>query len=540
MFIARLVFLAATPWLPPAQGQARLSPAYLSEMPTVQRVTAEIQGIDPMDTAARQMGAFWQLQQVIKDLAGPRVYRNQLTSDEGRLLGLYAYGYQTAGQPYASHPDKTKWYQMHSFYESDDGFLLELLQRFFSPAFSAEYSRVRGARDARWLERSRAAAAARAQSQAQSAGQSSSGGAVATSQPGAPAKSGAALPPKAPASSPANVQTDEGFKLLEAKDYGKALEAFQKAIALDASLARARRGVALVYHAQKQWSLALTAWKQAVALDPNKGIAFDGLGLAYFNLEEFEDAASAFQKATQLEPGQATYHYDLGLSYVELGKREEALQVHRTLQKIDPAKARQLFEEIDVAYLKEDDPDALIIMGLDLNYRELYVDALRAFRRAIALHPSTKVLATAHAGVGRVYIDQKKYEKAMAPLREALRLNPADSDAHYQMGRAYNRLEQYAKAVGALRESIRLKADDPDAHGALGLAYYRLNQFPNAAAEFQEAIRLSPGFIMAHYNLGYTFISMGRKNEALRVQRTLQGLDKKLAQELLNDINKMK
>jgi hypothetical protein len=75
------------------------NPPYLSQFPPVGRVQAQIKGKDAMDTAARQMGAFWQLLQVIQELAGQRFYRNQLTPDEGRLIGQYRLGYSTAEQP---------------------------------------------------------------------------------------------------------------------------------------------------------------------------------------------------------------------------------------------------------------------------------------------------------------------------------------------------------------------------------------------------------------------------------------------------------
>jgi hypothetical protein len=142
-----------------AQGT---DPAYLGEMPTVEQVRGEIKGTDAMDTAARLMGAFWQLRQIIEAMAGPRLYRNQLTSDEKRLQGEYIAAYQAAAQPYAyiqnatSHPDKPKWYQMHAFYETDDSFRDDLLTRFFSPTFRAEYSRVTGQQLARAVARSEA------------------------------------------------------------------------------------------------------------------------------------------------------------------------------------------------------------------------------------------------------------------------------------------------------------------------------------------------------------------------------------------------
>lgn len=162
------------------------SPPYLTQFPSVERVKAEIQGANAMETAARQMGAFWQLQEMIKDAAGPRFYRNQLTLDEKRYLGEYSVAYQVAGKPFESTLDRAKWYKLHSFYEVDDGFRDELLNRFFSPDFRAEYLVLKGQMNARALKRSQTAANARDQVQvgaeAPAGGMESQGEAVAATK----------------------------------------------------------------------------------------------------------------------------------------------------------------------------------------------------------------------------------------------------------------------------------------------------------------------------------------------------------------------
>jgi hypothetical protein len=137
------VSLAAEPRRQRGDTQPR-NPPYLAQFPSVDRVRAELKGADAMDSAARQMGAFWQLQEIMKELSGFRFVRNQLTPDEKQLLGRYSAAYQAASQPYASYPDKPKWYQMHAFYETDDRFRNELFTRFLSPALLAEYTKTKG------------------------------------------------------------------------------------------------------------------------------------------------------------------------------------------------------------------------------------------------------------------------------------------------------------------------------------------------------------------------------------------------------------
>ncbi len=120
------------------------NPPYLGQFPSPARVKAEIKGADAMDTAARQVGAFWQLQEIIKTLSGLRWTRGQLTPDEGRVIGQYRLGYDEAGKPYASFPEKSKWFNAYSFYEVDEGFREELFKMLLSPAVREQFFRVKG------------------------------------------------------------------------------------------------------------------------------------------------------------------------------------------------------------------------------------------------------------------------------------------------------------------------------------------------------------------------------------------------------------
>src|SRR5258708_38985902 len=65
-----------------------LNPPYLSEMPTVDRVMHAMQTTDPRETAQRQIGAFYQLMEIMNALSGSREFRG-LLPDEARIMQMY-------------------------------------------------------------------------------------------------------------------------------------------------------------------------------------------------------------------------------------------------------------------------------------------------------------------------------------------------------------------------------------------------------------------------------------------------------------------
>jgi hypothetical protein len=77
-----IVIAAALP-APHAVVAQSLNPPYLSQMPSVARVKADIKGSDPIDTSARQMGAFWQRHQL-------RMFEPELGICEVRTSALRA------------------------------------------------------------------------------------------------------------------------------------------------------------------------------------------------------------------------------------------------------------------------------------------------------------------------------------------------------------------------------------------------------------------------------------------------------------------
>lgn len=65
------------------------NPAYLADMPSADRVKAQIQGADPGDTAARQVAVFGYLQQYVQRMKYNRTVRGPYTPDEQRVLAAY-------------------------------------------------------------------------------------------------------------------------------------------------------------------------------------------------------------------------------------------------------------------------------------------------------------------------------------------------------------------------------------------------------------------------------------------------------------------
>lgn len=129
-------------------NQQALNPPYLSEMPSVDRVLSAMQVADPRDTALRQMGAFYQLIEIIKALSGSREFRG-FTQDESRVIGAYQVAHYNIAQsadksfpvPRGKFSDQTPY----RYGRWDPRFGVEGIQTFktfLSPGLKGEFDKI--------------------------------------------------------------------------------------------------------------------------------------------------------------------------------------------------------------------------------------------------------------------------------------------------------------------------------------------------------------------------------------------------------------
>ncbi len=173
MLNPRAVMLAAMlvsglPLIPPLAAQTTDAP-YLSQFPTVEQVKKAMVVADPRETALRQMGAFWQLQEIIKQLSGRREFRG-FTPDEDKIVTAYyraAYYIGVAidsAYPGPYGQEKTvSGNHPYMYMRTDRRFGVEGIEtlRLIPPAVVDQYLQSTGADSRRWAARAQADSAAR-------------------------------------------------------------------------------------------------------------------------------------------------------------------------------------------------------------------------------------------------------------------------------------------------------------------------------------------------------------------------------------------
>ncbi|MET0552393.1 MAG: tetratricopeptide repeat protein, partial [Vicinamibacteria bacterium] len=111
---------------------------------------------------------------------------------------------------------------------------------------------------------------------------------------------------------------------------------------------------------------------------------------------------------------------------------------------------------------------------------------------------------------------------AIAPLREAIRLDPGTRNAHFALGQALAASKDWDGAAAAFAEALRV--DPKDEQSRTELAKVHNNRATALAAEgrpadavraLEEAVRVRPEYALGHLNLGNARAAQGEWKGAI-------------------------
>lgn len=187
-------------------------------------------------------------------------------------------------------------------------------------------------------------------------------------------------------------------------DLDKAVDCYQRALALDAGYARAWAGLSAVYVRQignsyialdQGYALSRAAAEKAIALDPTLGDAYSSLGVVLVNVDhDWRGSAARLARACTLDPGNSVLLLVTAVIRQSLGNAEEAVELLRQGLDRDPLNllARRYFARL-------------------LYYSNRLAEAEAEIRKVLELSAGYPV---AHYELGRILLAQGRAGEAVA------------------------------------------------------------------------------------------------------------------------------
>jgi tetratricopeptide (TPR) repeat protein len=179
------------------------------------------------------------------------------------------------------------------------------------------------------------------------------------------------------------------------------------------------------------------------------------------------------------------------------------------------------------------EPEGHAGLGLAYARKKMWKEAAETLARAVKLRPDDSASQTS---LGEALLALGRKDEALAALKEAVSLDDEDPQAWYLLGEAHLAMNDFGPAESALRRSVHIRPDNAMAFAHLGLAAFQNGRVEEAMMAANQALKMQPTLPDAYYVVGLVLHRTGRKEEAERVVTTLQNLDPKMAQRLLDAV----
>lgn len=270
----------------------------------------------------------------------------------------------------------------------------------------------------------------------------------------------------------------------------KAIDYFQRAIAVDPGYAPAYAGLADAYSLAGAWEYgvlptqeayprAREAATKAVLLDPMLAEAHTSLA---FSLDQYPwdwgKAEQEFRRALDLNPGYATAHHWYGYHLMTMGRSDEGIAELKRAQSLDPLSLIIGAGFADVLYIAH-----------------RFDEAQRELQKTLEMDPD---FAVAHHQKGQVLVQQRSPEAAIGEFQRAIELSGHSGAFDADLAYAYavsGHADEARMIVGRLEQQ---KEESGSTDANIALVYVGLNDADQAMRWLEKAYaaRFGPGILI--------------------------------------------
>jgi tetratricopeptide (TPR) repeat protein len=294
--------------------------------------------------------------------------------------------------------------------------------------------------------------------------------------------------------------------LARAERFDAAEQSLRETIARLPESGRAHYSLARLFQRQGKQPEALKEFQAAVAFNPLIGLngIYQTMGALAAARQNFDAALDAYSQRVEVQPNAADAHQELGDTYARVSRSDEALAEFAVALSIDPNRA-SAYASLSQIYLRQGQYDAAVTAAR----RSLDIDPAQQQTR-YALGTALMRLGRAEEGEKELKEFERLQQEAAAGRARDLELGTLRREA--QMNSASG---DHQKAVALLRRALELAPADPIAHLNLGMALILAGQPAEAVEQLTATVAMS-GPAEAHQHLATAYAALGRADDSRR------------------------
>jgi superkiller protein 3 len=239
---------------------------------------------------------------------------------------------------------------------------------------------------------------------------------------------------------------------------------------------------------------AVASYETAVRLNPKLTQVRLNIGILHYRANRFDKAVLALEEFLQSAPDNTQARQLLGLSLLETGRDNDAIKQLEPILLAAPEDAGALYS-LGLAYLRQNRPE--LTWAID----------------KLASIPSGA--PTSHLLKGQMFLARFEFEKAVAELSEAQKLNPELPRLYYSLGLSYYKMGRNKDAIEAFENELRRRPQDFTTNYYLALLQESEGNLDAARDRLNAALKLAPDSAETNALLGKILVKQGREAEAL-------------------------
>jgi len=267
----------------------------------------------------------------------------------------------------------------------------------------------------------------------------------------------------------------EAQRAFQQADYRQAEDLLKAYLSSHPREHEARKLLGQVYLETYRFREAVRELKAARLSNPRDFETLSSLTLAYLELKEYGEAQAAARQILAQNPRSHQGYTLLGNIAYEQNRFKQAEKLVKIALKLNPQY-----------------PDALILLGEIDQARYRFEQAETQYQKVLKTAPEDPV--EYQAGLGSVYLQEKKYPEARVYLEQALKLEPDYYCALCQLASLETAQGEFDSAKAELEKARELAPQLEDAYWLEGELALRQDDLSQAREKFRQGLKLNPDY----------------------------------------------
>jgi tetratricopeptide (TPR) repeat protein len=272
------------------------------------------------------------------------------------------------------------------------------------------------------------------------------------------------------------------------------------------------------YYKQGQLDKALEDYNKAIAINPSLFQAYSNRGVILTEKSQFDKALEDYKKAIALNPSHSGTYNNRALVFMKMGQHGKAIEDYSKAISLNPSNPSN-------STVLNNRASAFMSLGQ-------FDNALDDYSKGIALNPSFE----SYYLRGIAYETKGELDKALEDYGKSAALNPSYIDVYIRMGVLYGKSGAFDQAIYYFTRAVETNPNDPLGYINRGFAYSLVGKFENAVEDLNKAIELNKSNASAYFNRGNVYLKMGDKFLARTDFRSACDLGEKVACEALRQL----